>query len=132
MHVLNYLPIWMLFLAVALPLSLVAWSARVAARSLAAEPPRVPETIFEGPVEYNLDGTRTQSFTVRLPLSQSVRVSQSFGPISVSANGREWAANAVLLGLILLCIGLVGLFHFPTDLTPDGTSGPQVTKGEEP
>jgi hypothetical protein len=133
MNVLNYLPMWMLFLAVAIPLSLVAWSSRQAARSLAAEPARGPETIYEGPVEYNDDGTRTQSFTVSLPLSQSVTVTHSFGPISISANGREWAANAVLLGLALLCIGLIGLFHFPTDLSPgSGTPGPQITAGEEP
>lgn len=106
-------PPWLLFAALAIPLTCVAWTSRRAARDIAASADYSPKTVSEGPVTYNDDGTRTQTFTVRVLESISGHFTISFGPISISANAREWAANAVLLGLLLMLVGLIGLLHFP-------------------
>lgn len=113
MHTLFNLPVWLLFVALASPLALMAWSVRSASQELSRRPIDEPENISEGPITYHNDGTRTQTFTIRLPLHQTVAVTRSFGPIAISANGRVWAANAILLGLALVFVGMVGLFHFP-------------------
>ncbi len=38
---------------------------------------------------------------------------QTFGPIVIATNAREWAANFVLGGLLFVLIGLLGLLYFP-------------------
>ena len=64
---------------------------------------------------YNDDGNREQTITVSELTSVAGNFTIPFGPFSISANAREWAANAVLLGLVLVLVGLLGLFHFPTN-----------------
>ncbi|QDT01752.1 hypothetical protein K227x_01190 [Rubripirellula lacrimiformis] len=95
MNVLYQLPVWLLFFAVALPLTFIAWSSRHAAYALSAEPIDEAKTIYEGPSTYNDDGTRTQTITVQIPKGQSVTITQTFGPIAITANGRTWAAYSV-------------------------------------
>lgn len=101
---------------------MIAWSARQAAIAMANEPIEETKTISEGPVTYNEDGSRTQTISVQIPMGQSVAVTQSFGPIAISANGRQWAANAVLIGLAFVFVGLMGLFHFPPATPLDSRS----------
>ncbi|WP_404310857.1 hypothetical protein [Neorhodopirellula lusitana] len=108
------LPIWLLFAALAIPLACIAMASRQMSTDIAAAADYTPKTTDEGPVTYNDDGTRSQTFTVVALTSVSGQVTYPFGPVSISANAREWAANAVLLGLLLVLVGLVGLFHFPT------------------
>jgi hypothetical protein len=115
MTLFSHAPAWLLFAALAIPLASVAWTSRRTARDIAANADYSPKMVSEGPVTYNDDGTRTQTFTIRVLESISGRFTISFGPVSISANAREWAANAVLLGLLLVLVGLVGLLHFPTN-----------------
>ncbi len=39
-----------------------------------------------------------------------------FGPFTVTTNTRRWAGACILVGLILIGLGLAGLFHFPTPM----------------
>lgn len=133
MNVLYLLPVWLLFFAVALPLSFIAWSSRQAAHALSVESIRESKTISKGPIAYDDDGTRTQTITVQIPKGRSITITQTFGPIAITVHGRAWAAYAVLLGLVLVFIGLLGLFHFPSALQPSlGSSGTPAYEAEEP
>lgn len=133
MNTLHQLPIWLLFLAFAIPLSLIAWSARAASQSLSKQPMGEPRTISEGPALYHEDGTFTQSVTVEMPTQRSVVITQYFGPIAISAHGRTWAANAMLFGLFLVLLGMIGLFRFPSTFGPQGVSDIiEASEAEEP
>ena len=133
MNALSQLPVWLLFLALAFPLALIAWSARAASQSLSRETTEEPKTISEEPVRFHEDGTRSQTITVQVPTKRSVSITQSFGPIAISAHGRIWAANAIILGLLLVFIGMMGLFHFPSSFGPAYGSGTvEAYEDEEP
>ena len=121
MSFIQSLPVWLLFSAVAIPIACVAWTSRKVARDLASTADYEPRTTAEGPLIDNGDGASTQTITVSVLSSISATHTQNFGPISISANAREWAANTVLLGLLLVLIGLVGLLHFPTGSPFDQT-----------
>lgn len=114
MNLIQALPVWILFLAVAIPITCVAWNSRKLARDLESSADYEPKTTAEGPLIDNGEGTLTQEITVSVLSSISGSHTQNFGPIAISANAREWAANTVLLGLLLVLIGLIGLLHFPT------------------
>ena len=114
MTFLYHTPTWLLFAALAFPLACVAWTARRVAIDTATQADDQPKTVSAGPITYQEDGTRSQTITVKIPLSHSSHFTIEFGPLSISANARKWAANAVLLGLLLTLIGLIGLLHFPT------------------
>ena len=135
MTLLHSVPTWLLFAALAIPLTCVAWSSRRMSRDIAARADYSPKTTAEGPVIYNDDGTRSQTITVNTLSSVSGNVTIPFGPISISANAREWAANAVLLGLLLVLFGLAGLLHFPThshypvDPSPPENVSPDTLNG---
>lgn len=105
--------IWILFALLAVPLATIAWTARQAALELAQLPTEEPQTITESPLIREPDGSLTQTFMVQMPAGHSVTVTRVLGPVTLSANGRAWAANTVLLGLIVTLVGMLGLFHFP-------------------
>lgn len=107
------LVIWVLFLLLAVPLAMTAWTARQAAIELATIPNEEPKYVDESPLIREPDGSLTQTYVVQLPAHHSVTVTRFVGPWTLSANGRIWAANAVFLGLIVTLIGMVGLFYFP-------------------
>lgn len=105
--------IWFLFLVIAVPLATIAWTARQAALEISAIPMEEPKTVAESSLAREPDGTLSQTFMVQMPGSQRVTVTRIIGPWALSANGRSWAANAVLVGLLVTLIGMLGLFHFP-------------------
>jgi hypothetical protein len=105
--------IWILFILLALPLATIAWTARQAALELNVLPTEETQTRGESPLVREPDGSLTQTFTMQLLVSERVTVTRVMGPATLSANGRTWAANAVLLGLIVTLVGMLGLFHFP-------------------
>lgn len=109
--------IWILFVLLAVPLATIAWTARQAAAELALLPTEEPQTMTESPLIHEPDGSLAQTFIVQIPTSHSVTVTRVLGPVTLSANGRTWAANAVLLGLIVTLVGMLGLFHFPNAQT---------------
>ncbi|MCC9644363.1 hypothetical protein LOC71_18960 [Rhodopirellula sp. JC740] len=137
MKMLHQAPTWLLFAALAIPLLCVAWSSRRMSRDIAASADFSPKTVKEGPVTYSDDGSHSQTITVSALKSVSGSLTIPFGPISISANAREWAANAVLLGMLLVLVGLIGLLHFPTnsakstEYQPIDFTGPQFDEGGE-
>tara|TARA_R110002072_G_scaffold130637_8_gene269661 strand:+ start:3073 stop:3528 length:456 start_codon:yes stop_codon:yes gene_type:complete len=112
--------VWLLFLIFAIPLAGLAWSARQQSRVL-AQADFTPKTTYEGPVIDNGDGTRSQTITVSVLTSISTSQTVKLGPAAVLVHAREWAANAVLLGIVLLGIGLIGLLHFPDESPTTGS-----------
>jgi len=114
MATLHSILVWLLFASLAIPLSCVALTSRRMARDLTRNADFDPHATVEGPRTDNGDGTFTQTITVSQLRSVSGYHSENFGPVVISANSRQWAANAVLIGLFLVMIGLVGLLHFPT------------------
>ncbi|EGF29102.1 hypothetical protein RBWH47_05504 [Rhodopirellula baltica WH47] len=106
--------VWLLFLLFAIPLAGMAWNARQQSRAV-AQVDLTPKTTYEGPVIDNGDGTRSQKITVSVVTSVSTSQTVQFGPFAVQVHFREWAANAVLMSIVLLGIGLIGLLHFPDD-----------------
>ena len=113
MSLVHHILLWLLFLVVCIPLSAVAWSSRRLARDIAQTADYEPKTIDKGPLIDNGDGTLTQSITVSMVTSVSATTTQTFGPIAIVVNAREWAANFVLAGLLFVLIGLLGLLYFP-------------------
>lgn len=145
MTILQHAPIWLLFAALAIPLACVGWTSRRLAREIAATADYTPKTTSEGPVTYNDDGTISQTISFKMLQSIKGQVTIPFGPISVTANAREWAANSLLPGLVMVVVGLFGLIHFPTNTTaaprnqrPNETVGPspadvgEQRDGQEP
>ncbi|MFO0944071.1 MAG: hypothetical protein U0930_25325 [Pirellulales bacterium] len=110
-------PVWLFFIALAIPLSVVAIASRKIARQIEVSSDFTPKTISKGPLNNNSDGSKSQTFTIQQLSSMYGQVKVPFGPVTLCANAREWAANAVLMGLILLFVGLMGLFHFPNAST---------------
>lgn len=129
MTLLQSAPIWLLFAALAIPLACVGWAARRFARDIAATADYSTKTTSKGPVVYNTDGTISQSFSIEWLKSVTGQVKVPFGPISVTANAREWAANSLLLGLLLVIVGMCGLFHFPTTSSASPSDQPQNDTG---
>ena len=108
------LPLWILFAVLAAPLTRVALNSRKLARETESTADYEPKTTAKGPLIENGDGTFTQTITASMLSSISATRTENFGPVTISVNAREWAANAVLIGLLLALTGLVGLLHFPT------------------
>jgi len=108
------LPLWILLAVIAAPLTRVALNARKLALETESTADYEPKTTAKGPLIDNGDGTFTQTITASVLSSISASRTESFGPVTVSVNARAWAANAVLIGLLLTLTGLVGLLHFPT------------------
>ncbi|MFG0267165.1 MAG: hypothetical protein ACF8AM_18745 [Rhodopirellula sp. JB055] len=112
--------VWLLFLLFAIPLAGLAWDARQQSRAV-AQVDLTPKTTYEGPVVDNGDGTRSQQITVSVVTSVSTSHTVQFGPFSIQIHAREWAANAVLMSIVLLGIGLIGLLHFPDESPTAGS-----------
>ncbi|KLU01618.1 putative signal peptide and transmembrane protein [Rhodopirellula islandica] len=106
--------IWLLFALISIPLAGVAWSTRKQSRELMATTDFTPKTTYEGPLVEDDDGTRSQTLTVSTVTSVSAWQVVRLGPFAIVVHAREWAANAVLLAIVLMGIGLAGLLHFPT------------------
>ena len=85
------IPFWIFITALSFPLVLIATAA-------------IGASIYAATVEpqENTDPIVFSSNTVLL------------GPFSVAINVRGWAGLCVVLGIVLIAIGLIGLFHFPT------------------
>ena len=133
MPLIHHIPVWLIVLAICIPLTLVAWSSRQLARDIARTADYEPKTIDEGPMINNGNGTLTQTIRVSMLESVSGATIHRFGPIEITANAREWAANSVLLGVLLVLIGMLGLLHFPTASSTLQSDPPEVstsTKGE--
>ena len=117
------LPIWLVFLGLATPLTLLAF----ASISLSREPfsPTDPELVDTDIVTGQTmtgDGTVTQTYMVSIPGSRNTTI--YIGPLALTANARSWAGYSVLFGLLLLAVGIAGMLHFPTQ-----TSAPTIPTG---
>lgn len=94
-------PIWLLYLALAIPMLFVS-SIALSWQHTHAGMPRYYATM-----------TDQQGRLISTSSSHSGVVFY-FGPMAIAANARSWAAIAVMTGLLLTGIGMIGLLHFPT------------------
>ena len=127
MPLIHHILVWLIVLAICIPLTLVAWSSRQLARDIARTADYEPKTIDEGPMIDNGDGTLTKTISISMLESVSGATIHRFGPIEITATAREWAANSVLLGVLLVLIGMLGLLHFPTASSTIQSDPPEVS-----
>jgi len=104
------IPFWLGFTALAFPLLIVSLSTLNATEIYEIDDD--PEADVASRQSMLEDGTVTQR--VGYAGFGAASVVTFFGPFGIAANARAWAAIAVLLGMSLTCIGLIGLLHFPT------------------
>lgn len=106
-------PIWLGFVALAIPLLLVAASALHASQIYEIDDdPDADVATMQSTLE---NGTVVQTVEYS-GFGSTAKVVTFFGPFGVAANARPWAASMIMLGLLLTVIGMVGMLHFPSQV----------------
>lgn len=105
MNVIGLLCLWMVMLAVSIPLGLI---------SIAS----IGAVWFADPEEQNLMQQTETNDPITFHRITFHRITGWFGPFSITTNVRPWAGCCLIMGLLLTWAGMIGLLHFPTQVSP--------------